>query len=465
MRSKSNNCYEYVLIGGNFLLPKNAPNAPTYDCGDNFVTAIQRCNLLFQVSAFDVDNENKLREKLALSSQDAGINVNVDCMDYASLETVLREFQNLGPHHRPLVLSPLAEFLHSECTRYRRDYISVEKSWAQQSPLQCLIRCVTPRGMMSTADNTWTKVPMMERHRSLILTRGKAHEGNKHKIEMVLPAHRVFGKLRHEPQSLYLVIGPGDELLCGSDCMAGYGNDSTRGSEADMLVKCRILNQARDKIVYDQQYTSMFFIAPQQWTDQAVAEVMASKCRQYTQCDDLAPLRIMDVAVLRLATLPATSGGLMQKHDQPNSVVIRHYDFYPGTWFYLSFPYSAMDQITLRQDRKGATPLPVKGDQLNRDQLPADADEPVQTYSFSKLEPKKFPPAHTPGSSQDDPPPLKRKLPTELTETQKPASRKVKANKLSIAEPIPPPTSRQVASAGRRTGTPVKVRGVIADES
>ena len=320
MRSK--NCYEYVLIGGNFLLPKNAPNAPTYDCGDNFVTAIQRCNLLFEVNAFGVDNENLLRRKLALSSQDAGINVNVGYMDYATLETVLREFQNRGPHHQPLVLSPLAEFLHSECTNHRRDYISVKKSWAQQSPLQYLIRCVSPRGVMSTANNTWTKVPMMERHRSLMLTRGTARETNKHKIEMVLPAHRVFGKLCHEPQSLYLVVGPSDELLCGPDCLAGYGDDSARGSEADMLVKARILNEARDKIVYDQQYTSMFYIAPQHWTDQAVAEAMASKCRKYTQCDDLTPTRIMDLAVIRLGTLPATSTSLMRKHDQPNSVVI-----------------------------------------------------------------------------------------------------------------------------------------------
>lgn len=360
-----NQCYERVLLGEAYLLPRNAFVEAENTSTSSITESVCACNLLFTARVFRTGNNREAlaRAMMATGAKESGTGVNVDAVDLGSIQSVLDQLDTRGIEHSSNVLGPMAEQLFRTVTANGTRYLDVATSMPDKSPLAALIEAVKPLGAVKTTGlDGMTKLPQMNRYWCKTLRHGTV--SGLDDMPLRLPVERVFGEeIGYQPCPgnrvvLYLAIGPGNELLCGDD------RPLVEASEPTQLMKARVIRGAdadagrrAASVIYDQKLTCAFVFAAVGTSKRAVAEQLATKCRAYTKCGDQVARRFVDLALVRLAVVPTRRDSFTR---DGSTMLVHNYHLCPANeWYYLPFEYEAERPDDLRRDRAGENRLAI----------------------------------------------------------------------------------------------------------
>ena len=299
-------------------------------CGrkpDNSLQTLS-CNLIFETNI-----DKHLLNKMFENSADSGLLADINLIHYNAVQAMLESLHDHGLNLND-TLTPYGNLLKKVCVEKSLYAMSLNlKDNKITNIIEHLIKIIKVLGVFKPK----TRVGSISRLEATLLFSGRTND----KIPLILPFKAIYELSniqifsQDHTLSIYIVIGPANELICTSN---------TRF--------CSIGDESR------QAYTMAFYISRPYDTEEAVLNRAINKCRSDTSLINYYGC-YREIAIMRLGYLAKGSTWVHEK----DSIQIRSFIFLSKEkWKYRLFPYFPDN----RNDIDGDTFLPRKKRKLHQ---------------------------------------------------------------------------------------------------
>ena len=294
-------------------------------CGrkpDNSLEALS-CNLIFETNI-----DKHLLNKMFENSADSGLLADINLIHYNAIQAML---ESLHDHDLNMndTLTPYGNLLKKVCVEKSLYAMSLNlENNKITNIIEFLIKIIKVLGIFKPK----TRVGSIGRLEASLLFSGRTND----EIPLILPFKAIYELSNIEifsqdhTLSIYIVIGPANELICTSN---------TRF--------CSIGDESK------QAYTMAFYISRPYDTEEAVLNRAINKCRSDTSLINYYGC-YREIAIMRLGYLAKGSTWVHEK----DSIQIRSFIFLSKEqWKYRLFPYfpdnrNDIDEDTFLQGKK-----------------------------------------------------------------------------------------------------------------
>lgn len=315
------------------------------------------CNLLMR---YNQEMSSETLSKLTIESRSSPIGKDNDIIDFRSFMMVGEMAHSLGKN-KPIeigqMIPPISHAIFDEIfnNTQRREYISYESMRPVTSNVRAMANHLLPHSIVFPDYLTRENLPVNNvnsMHAALL--HGYTIDGD----GLHLPTHALYnydlldGSPSEQSGSvlgLYMVMGPGNDLLCGENIGTRGGMDKANPLHAKFTTKLRTVQDAAKKpyVVGDQKVAVCFYLAREKETHDAVADDLIRVCKAHTQ-SRLTDMQSKDLAVIKLGTMlldNERSHSVNYTSDGVQVVVLNSFRFAPDLrWKVYPFSYSKNDR-------------------------------------------------------------------------------------------------------------------------
>ena len=371
------NSFATISIGERFIVCNR--QHPDGDPSAYFFTDLRACNLMWSFQHLD----DQKREKLTRLAGESGQTVEMDHLDTVSFVQVLENAHKIGGNYdeKTSTMAPLPQLIHETAfnQRMQTEYIDVETSFVYVDAVRAVTRLIRPAGILAYDDAALSRNETARRFQSLILPYGFVNQLQR--LTLNVPVRYTMGqramimgsgrKATSVNQSyLYFVVAPFNEILCGPD----KGKTEAYGPMMTTRSRTLVYNEHTKHVVYDQQYTGIFYFTEPGKTWNAVHADVRRHCLRYTKSNTIRdqPTMHRTIATIRLGIVPirTTEFPRVTHEDGRESYVVSDLLYCPeSTWTYTSFNYEHPPDL-LRNHTVGDTiPRTCDDDRRNEVQI------------------------------------------------------------------------------------------------
>lgn len=365
---RSGSIIEEVILSERYFLHNVKKESPS-----EVRNMLRRCNMLWSFIG-EIDEKNK--DGLMIDSGESGLLVSphlfnhdlfielmtgADSLDVNGVAPELDTMPPLGKMMRGLVYTKTMA----------RNYMSAEKNLAFEDPVRALTKHVRPAGVLLVDNDALKSTHGLNLLNGTMLKRGFVNRLNSASLRLPLDlvTNPNLCKLDSGDLHAYFVVGPGNELLVGSE----VGTGSRRAHTTSQVVKSRMVKSGVDYagvdptkgvrksnvkdvnvLVHDQQLAGSFVITRSTATIDSVLQEAAARCKKYTRCRNLVDKAARTVGAIKLGVLHYEEGRyrLEENGDGGKSLVFKNFFLSPDTkWRYLDFFYEKSPYNNDEEDR------------------------------------------------------------------------------------------------------------------
>nr|DBA11775.1 TPA_asm: ORF74 [Malaco herpesvirus 1] len=327
-------------------LPKSQPAMNDY---------FKSCNILMRYMR---TLDETLLNELILSSQTVPVGRDDDLIDFRSFTQICDHTHQLGPNKPNDMNERIAPYAHAVFNdifnfNQRTEYVDLETSRPVTSALRAITESLKPAYIVYNNDIGST-VPIKYSGGSNTIY--KALDGGyaPFRHPLVLPVDAIYnydmlngddmmGQPHGANLGVYMVMGPGDELLTGRNIgkYSGHTEVSSLGNYTTGVRKMENLAGQHDEKMYDQKLSVCFYITREKETSYGIADELIDVCKTNSKSRVLEK-QYKELAVIKLGSI-IYNGTPFQTHFEggSESVLLEHFNFNSANqWEVFPFYYN-----------------------------------------------------------------------------------------------------------------------------
>ncbi|AFU90093.1 hypothetical protein AbHV_ORF81 [Abalone herpesvirus Victoria/AUS/2009] len=375
------------------------PNASEDEENSKFKT----CNLLMK---YNQTMSEETMSKIIMEARSAPIGKDNDLIDFRAFMTIGENAHRVGPNipeDFAQMAPPISRGIFDEIfnKEQRTGYISYETGRSITSNVRAMADALRPHSILFPDYACQTNIPINNPnglHAAVLHGYTIEGDGLHLPVEALYNYDILAGSPSEQSGSklgLYMVMGPGNDVLCGETIGNGRGYERQVALDPTFTMGVRRVKKNTTTIVpvYDQKVGVCFYLAKEKETHHKVASDLINVCKYNTR-SRVADRMSKDLAVIKLGSLlldQERSHSEIYTQNGVQTVILHNFNFTPDrNWSVFPFVYKKEDFSVNEEADINSVPAPTddysadfyaEGAQMYAQQEEDDDDEEQNNYN------------------------------------------------------------------------------------